>query len=660
MGRNSWYNKWEQKRIFELRHNRINDSSYVFSYFPRTNQYGFQDGKVSALLNADLYARFFRLKGNNVLFPVGFHSLGASSILEGRKSGTDDGKINDMFYNQLRRLGIGINSEKLIDMKEDVFLRLLQTAFIDFYEKGYIIYKNKVVYYDEKTNKIYKDGYAKKNLKQINQKCFLLNIKPFINEIINEIDELDIDKKYKKEMKEFLSPKEVFVMDLSITNKKTLTIKMLEPEYLGGLSYIFLNPDYIDVSLYVTEDEKENMDLFLKENPIMFSGNYAINPLTGDKIPVCISRFYKEAIYLGIPAKDEEDYAIALECGFITFDVVVDDVMVNSDFLDDLDKNTAHNKIIEEFIDAGIGRLNIEYINDEINLLSLDNYGPLFPFLENNMELVSLKKNLPFKFSNQYRFSNHSFKNEDGEVLGGTINNLFIEGITPFISIFYDKYSAFDSIFSKEALETFNEWLPIDLMVVDEKSVLSQILMPLAIFKIFKKEFKLNYNLTNKILISSKVVDVKLDDIKRINNNLIDFDRILEKFYSDSIRYFVLSNEINEIFEFNLYSLSDMDKYVKELKDVLINLEIGPNYDDDVLFRNLKLDVLELLRLYKTNDYIKLIINFTNKHIFNKSIISKGQLLRYLQLISPIFPYLAEEIYELKINKINSIYNEGI
>ena len=169
MGRGTWYKKWQDNLIFQTGSNLLNENSFVFSYFPRTNQYGFQDGKLRSILLADMYSRFLRLKGNNVLFPVGFHSLGASSILEERKSGTDEEAISDLFYNQLVELGVSINEEKLIDMKEDTFLRLLQQAFIDLYEKGYILYKNKTIYYDEKNNKIYQD-FIKKSLKKINQK----------------------------------------------------------------------------------------------------------------------------------------------------------------------------------------------------------------------------------------------------------------------------------------------------------------------------------------------------------------------------------------------------------------------------------------------------------------------------------------------------------
>lgn len=660
MGRGSWYKKWQDNLIFQTGTNMLNENSFVFSYFPRTNQYGFQDGKLRMMILADFYSRFLRLKGNNVLFPVGFHSLGASSILEERKSGADENLITDIFNSQLKELGIGINDSKLIDLKEDTFLRLLQQAFIDLYEKGYIIYKNKTIYYDEKNNKIYQDQ-SKKSLKKINQKCLLLDIKKDKDNIIKIINNLSIDKKYKKEMMDFLNPTEIFYINLYLTNKSTLRIKMLEPENIAGISYIFLNPDYIDVNKYVTLDEKENVKEFIESDSeeFYYSGSMAINPLTGENIPVCISRFYKEAIYLGIPSKDEEDMAIAKGYEFKVTEIIDDGVLINSDFLNGLDLKTAHDTIIESFTDAEIGELKLEYINDEINLFSLDNYGPLFPFLENNDKLTPIKNHLPFKFSNQYR--NHSFRALDGQALGGTINNMFIEGMMPFISIVYDKFLDFNSFFSIDAKELFNKWLPIDLLIVDEKNILSEILMPIIFYEIFKNALKLNStHLFNNIKIIPKTVDIKQNDIKRSNNNLIDFDHVLDKYYSDSIRYFYMINPLDEEFVFNPYVLADINKYVKTIKETLINISFTSDKTEDIYYREFKLDVIEKLRLIDINNYIKLVVNFTDKHILSRSTMTKSQLLKYLLLISPVFPYLAEEIYEIKFQSQYSLYNEGI
>ncbi len=661
MGRNTWYDKWQKNRIYSLSHNLLNSNSYVFSHFPRTNQYGFQDGKARSVIEADLYARFYRMKGNNVLFPIGFHSLGASSILQGRKSGTDDDKITDMFYRQLKELGVGINEDKLIDMKDDTFIKLLQMAFIDLYNNKNIIYHNKVIFYDEKTNKIYNDSKSKKNLKRLSQKCFLLDIKDNINDIIKIISNLDIDKKYKKEMFDFLNPVEYFYIDLYLSNKTTLKIKMEEPEYLGGISYISLNPDFIDINKYVTEDEKHNVDVLLNKDSelIIYSGSYAINPLTGKEIPICISKFYKKDLYLGIPTLDDEDLAIATEYGFNMDLVLSNNVFVNSDFLDGMDKKTAHTKIIEAFTDAEIGFLKLEYDNTEINLFSLDNYGPLFPFIDNGENLVPLSNNLPFKFSSQFRLQNQSFKMDDGQALGGTINNYFIEGMAPFISIFYDKFSFFDSFLSANAKRSFEEWIPLDLMIIDDKSIISELLMPIIIFEIFKKHFKFDKKLFSKIMIESKVVDVKLNDIKRANNNLIDFDSILDKYYSDSIRYFILSNEIDKEFTFDIYRLTDLNKYVINLENTLKNINIVSSNNIEYEIKELRLDIFEKLNLYETDKYIKLIIDFTDKYIINRKEIGRSELLKYLQLISLMFPFLAEEIYELKFNSKFSIYNEG-
>ena len=102
------YEKWQNEKYFVIDGDRIKEKCFVFSSFPTSNLYGFQNGKIRSAIAGDLLARYHRLQNRNVLFPVGFNTLSQSAFIESRKSSnalTDD--ISNLFYNQLLRLGIG-------------------------------------------------------------------------------------------------------------------------------------------------------------------------------------------------------------------------------------------------------------------------------------------------------------------------------------------------------------------------------------------------------------------------------------------------------------------------------------------------------------------------------------------------------------------------
>ena len=406
MGRSYWYKKWQANKSFIIENDRLKTKSYIFVPFPRVNQYGFQNADVRKLVAADLLARYQRMNDYNVLFPVGFHTLGNSSFTESkRNSNLLDDKIANVFYNQMLELGIGINSSKLIDMRHNEYVEGLQLAFLDFYDRRYIQYKNMMVYYDKLNNKIY--DYNEKGTTPTVFKCFSLEIGNLLSQIAKDIKELDCEAEIKELLLDYLEPTKKLNFEITITNGSKLSVSLDNPEFLGGISYIFLNPEYIDITKYITADEYYSVMNYLDNGDEMFvySGVQAINPLTGNHIPIFISTMYQTDAYLGNPSIDDDDNTLAMNYGLEIIPITSGNSMINSDFLDGLTIAEARIRIFDAFVEAEIATSSTIYTKSTINLSSLDGFGPLFPFLldKNSKSLNSLRGYLPYTFSNQFR-----------------------------------------------------------------------------------------------------------------------------------------------------------------------------------------------------------------------------------------------------------------
>ena len=121
-------------------------------------------------------------------------------------------------------------------------------------------------------------------------------------------------------------------MDLAISTGEELSVKLYEPETLGGLSYILINPEYIDITNYIDPSEESSIIKFLNNdeiNDVVFTGVYAKNPLTGMDIPIFISMMYDKEYHLGIPSINFDDRKFAningLDIGYflsLTFSIV--------------------------------------------------------------------------------------------------------------------------------------------------------------------------------------------------------------------------------------------------------------------------------------------------------------------------------------------------
>ena len=651
------YEKWQNEKYFVIDGDRIKEKRFVFSSFPTSNLYGFQNGKIRSAIAGDILARYHRLQNKNVLFPIGFNTLAQSSFIESRKSSNalnDD--IPNMFYEQMLRLGISINENKIIDLRKNGYISNLQLNFIDLYDKGYIKYHNKVVYQDEKTNKIH-DIKTNENMSKKSVKVFELNIKKILPNIIKSINNLEIDNDIKRELIGYFKPVDLLKLSLNCNNNTKIDIEMINPEYLGGVSYIFLNPEYIDIKEYVSYDEYDGIMEYI-ENPnnlFAYSGVNAFNPLTGYEIPIFISNLYNTGIYLGIPSISDEDMALAMTEGLEYTEILEDNVLKNSDFLDGMDTVSARKAIFQAFINAEIASSERGYLHNEILIHQLDKFGALFPFLEYKNKIESLRDYLPFNFSNQFRPILSPDVNIPGNPIDGTMASNVSTGFAPLISITYDEMGFVESLLSKSNFYEFSHYFPIDTLIVDRDNIINELLMPLIIYNCIKNEFENLAPFAKNIIIIKKTIDVKLNDIKRSNNNLIDFDNILDKHNPDAIRLFALSSKLDEALVFNEYLIEDSDLYLKKIKNSIIKMNYSTN--DDIRFKALAEKVAILLNDAKINSYVTEMIDITDYILSND--ISKDDMLIYLKLVHPLFPFLSEELYDEIFGGKFSIVNDG-
>ena len=383
---------WKKENSFIIDNDRNKEKVYIYTTFPKINTFGFANCDFRRLIASDVDARFQRFTYKNVLFPVGYNSLANTAFIESKNhSNLIDDSLKDKFKEQIELLGIGVNEEKEIDMRHSEYLSILQQSFIDLYNKGYIKYGDYKCYYDKKNKKIYDEITKPSNLPSNILKTFYLDIKNLVPNIISKINSLSIDVEKKEYLLSLFSPKEYLTIGLSLTNGETLDVKMDKPQYLGGVSFILLNPNLLDITNYMEAYqvpsilhffEKDNDDLFV------FSGLYAKNPLTGADIPVYISLLYNQPYYLGIPSINDDDQGLALEMNLQIVNVVKNGKLFNSDFVTGLTVLEGKEKIVEEFVEYGLARVELEYDNTSILLSQLDSFGAFFPFFLDSYEHI--------------------------------------------------------------------------------------------------------------------------------------------------------------------------------------------------------------------------------------------------------------------------------
>ena len=660
------FNKWQNDKCFLIENDCLKKKMSFISSIPRADLFGFQDLRIREILISDIVSRYERLNNTNVLYPVGVDSLCNRAFLENkRQQNKISDELSNTIFDQMLYLGIGVNKNKRIDLRHDEYLSNLQLFFIELYEKGYIKYDIMQVYYDEENNKIYDLlTTPQKNLPIISKKVFYLDIEEIIPELILDINRLNVSNEIKKNLYNYLLPNKKMRIDINLSNNKLLPIIIDNPEYLAGISFILINPDFLDESIDLNNlidiNEYSSLISFFEGNlNSFFSGIYAKNPLTMKNIPIFISNIYTNGIHLGIPDVDSEDEAIIKELDIDYIKILENGKLINSDFLNGLSLEDARITIENTFLSENIADIIYDYDLKKILITSNDTFGALFPFLKDEDDkLYSLKNYLPYKFSKQFRPVLKDGVDIPGQNIEGTINNLFSIGCYPIISILYDEIAVNESIFSYNTKDEIKKWLPYEINAVKKENITKEIFMPLILFNILKREFDYDVpNLFNEIFIVEKSCDNNGKEINRKNNNLIDLNFLLQEFSPDSIRLYFMSKQIDKEFIFDRKELEEYDLFIKSLNNSLMNKITEMNTNLDYELDNLLKKANDLLSHRNIILYCKEIYEFSNKYMIYPA--TKKQILKYLSIVYPIMPYLADNVYTKLFNNRYSIINEG-
>lgn len=659
---NDLYKKWQIEKNFIIDNDHLKEKSFVFSAFPTANKFGFQSGKIRPILVGDLIARFERLLNKNVLYPVGFNTLAETSFLESRKQSnllTDD--IANTFLNQMLKLGIGVNDQKIMDMRHDEYLSNLQLDFIELYERGYIEYKTINAYQDKKSKKIYDYMVRPETSTLIKTKGFVLKCGHVINDVIKNINELNLDDSIKEKLINAFDGRNILEIGLDTSVGTKLNIGLENPWELGGITYILLNPDFIDVKKFIDPNELLNINSYIekRDSLYVYSGNYCTNPLTGSTIPILISDMKSSPIYVGNPFLNDDDRLFAIDEGFEVINILDDDeLLINSDFINGMIKKEANLAITLAFTDMNLAVEKKEYFHKEILLSSTDPFGALFPFLIDDDKLYSLKEFLPLSFSVQFRPILNEKCDIPGAIMQGTINSLFTIGMAPILSILYDELGSNESMFSKIASDEFIDWGEIKLLTVNDDMIYSSILMPIIINNIIRKESPFVPKLIKNVKIIKDTYDKEHDSIKRSNNNMLDLDKLCDKYSPDAIRTYFLMNDIDSDFIYDENVLAEVNKFINDISITILNPVFVNEKKLEYEFFDFENKTKMYLMENKINEYVKMVLNFSNDVIL-KNHITEEQMLSYLAIIYPLMPYLAEESYERLFDAKYSIVNIG-
>ena len=403
-----WQKYWEEHKTFRATEDESipkNKRKYVLDMFPYPSGAGLHVGHPEGYTATDIYSRYLRMRGYNVLHPMGFDSFGLPAENYAIKTGThpwETTKKNiDTFRRQIKSLGFSYDWDREVSTCEPDYYHWTQWIFEKLYEKG-LAYeavtpinwcpscKTGLANEEVKEGRCERCGekVEKKNIRQ-----WMLRITAYADKLLEGLDKLDWPESVKVMQRNWIGRSEgaaVFFTVESTGDK--LEVYTTRCDTLFGATYMVIAPEHPLVGKLTTPEQKEEVEKYLdevkhksdlertdlaKEKTGVFSGSYAINPVNGKKIPIWIADYvlisYGTGAIMAVPAHDTRDWEFAKKFNLPIIEVLKgkvdvqkeawteDGIHVNSEWLDGLNKEDAINKMLEFLEKNGYGHKAVNY-----------------------------------------------------------------------------------------------------------------------------------------------------------------------------------------------------------------------------------------------------------------------------------------------------------
>lgn len=342
-----WQRYWEENKTFRVTEDPAvpkDKRAYVLDMFPYPSAQGLHVGHPEGYTATDIYCRYLRMNGCNVLHPMGFDAFGLPAENYAIKTGTHPSITTNAniehFTQQIKAFGFSYDWERCVSTCSPDYYKWTQWIFLQLYKKGLAYEAEAPINWCPScltglANEEVKDGKCERCGTPVTRKTirqWILKITAYAERLLQDLDGLDWPESVKAMQRNWIGKSEGAEVDFKIDGSEndTITVYTTRADTLFGATYMVIAPEHKlverltssaqkkAVAAYVDQAAKksdlERTDL-AKTKTGVFTGSYVINPVNGAKIPVWVSDYvlisYGTGAVMAVPAHDERDWDFA-------------------------------------------------------------------------------------------------------------------------------------------------------------------------------------------------------------------------------------------------------------------------------------------------------------------------------------------------------------
>ncbi|HTS17206.1 MAG TPA: leucine--tRNA ligase [Verrucomicrobiae bacterium] len=402
-----WQRYWADHKTFAAHEDPAKKKLYVLDMFPYPSGAGLHVGHPEGYTATDIYCRFQRMRGFNVLHPMGWDAFGLPAEQYAIDTGTHPAtttknNVNN-FRRQIQMLGFSYDWDREVDTTDPNYYKWTQWIFLQLFKKG-LAYESEVpVWWCEgckavlANEEVNADGTCDrkghKNVYRRPLRQWILKITAYAERLLKDLELVNWPDSIKEQQRNWIGRSEGASVIFKVDNSElTIEIFTTRPDTLFGATYMVLAPEHPLVDKVTTPQQRAAVDTYRKEaarkselertqldkeKTGVFTGGYAINPVNSEKIPIWVADYvmmgYGTGAIMAVPAHDARDFEFASKFG-LEIRIVVqppgdtdprgflgDGIAVNSDFINGLTTPEAKKKTTAWLEEKGLGKPTVQY-----------------------------------------------------------------------------------------------------------------------------------------------------------------------------------------------------------------------------------------------------------------------------------------------------------
>ena len=709
---NKWQSYWFEKKIFSTEVDPNKPKYYVLDMFPYPSGSGLHVGHPLGYIATDIIARYKRHLGFNVLHPMGWDAFGLPAEQYAIKTGTHPSittKENIAnFKKQIKMLGFSYDWEREINTTDNNYLKWTQWLFIQLFNKGLAYEAEVPVNWCPKLKAVLaneevidgKSDIGGHPVFRVPMKQWMLKITDYAESLLSGLDDLDWPNSVKELQKNWIGKSTGAIIKFNINDfNESLDVFTTRHDTIFGATYIVLAPEHPLVEKITHNTRKDIVNEYIKnaskksdldrtelnkDKTGEFLGQYAINPVNEELIPIWISDYvimsYGTGAIMAVPGQDERDYDFAEKYNLPVIRTVQppkhfeggaytgSGQIINSDFLNGLSIDAAQNKILEWLVDNKHGNKKTQYkLRDW--LFSRQRYwGEPIPILHNKGVSTPLEvKDLPLTLPKVDKYEPSGtgesplstikswveVKDSNDNIIALRETNTMPQwaGSCWYFLRFLDPNNE-NEAWSKDKEEY---WMPVDLYIGGAEHAVLHLLYARFWHHVFfdlglvstKEPFKKLFN-------QGMILGHDGSKMSKSRGNVVNPDDTVKKYGADSMRiYEMFMGPLDKAKPWSTSGLEGCYRFVKKLWSLLFDnenklnskiVDSAENKENEQALHFLIKKITENLERLQFNTCVSEFMIFVN-HLTKQPAISKSTVETFTIILNPFMPHLSEEIW---------------